>query len=70
MGQHPIKGIPWVFKVAQDIIKIYKDIFTVYNISMKNEEPKLCVNMDCERYPPDWDLKKTPKKIMKMDNNG
>ena len=23
---------------------------------MKNEEPKLCVNMDCERYPPDWDF--------------
>ena len=23
---------------------------------MENEEPKLCVNMDCERYPPDWDF--------------
>ena len=22
---------------------------------MENKEPKLCVNMDCERYPPDWD---------------
>ena len=22
---------------------------------MENEEPKLCVNMDCERYPDDWD---------------
>jgi len=21
---------------------------------METEEPKLCVNMDCERYPPDW----------------
>jgi len=23
---------------------------------MESEEPKLCVNMDCERYPPDWDF--------------
>ena len=23
---------------------------------MENKEPKLCVNMDCERYPPDWDF--------------
>jgi len=23
---------------------------------MNNGEPKLCVNMDCERYPPDWDF--------------
>jgi hypothetical protein len=23
---------------------------------MDNKEPKLCVNMDCERYPPDWDF--------------
>ncbi len=23
---------------------------------MENEEPKLCVNTDCERYPPDWDF--------------
>ena len=23
---------------------------------METEEPKLCVNMDCERYPPDWDF--------------
>ena len=23
---------------------------------MKNEEPKLCVNVDCERYQPDWDF--------------
>ena len=22
----------------------------------ENEEPNLCVNMDCERYPPDWDF--------------
>ena len=23
---------------------------------MDNNKPKLCVNMDCERYPPDWDF--------------
>ena len=23
---------------------------------MEKEEPKLCVNVDCERYPPDWDF--------------
>jgi hypothetical protein len=23
---------------------------------MENEQPKLCENMDCERYPPDWDF--------------
>ena len=23
---------------------------------MDNNETKLCVNMDCERYPPDWDF--------------
>ena len=23
---------------------------------MENKEPKLCINMDCERYPPDWDF--------------
>ena len=23
---------------------------------MENKEPKLCVNMDCERYPPDWNF--------------
>ena len=28
---------------------------------MENEEPKLCVNMDCERYPPDWDFEKDTK---------
>ena len=22
---------------------------------MENHKPKLCVNTDCERYPPDWD---------------
>ena len=22
----------------------------------KEKEPKLCVNMDCERYPPDWNF--------------
>ena len=38
---------------------------------MENEEPKLCVNMDCERYPDlTGILKKIQKKIMKMDNNG
>lgn len=23
---------------------------------MENHKPKLCVNTDCERYPPDWDF--------------
>ena len=23
---------------------------------METDMPKLCVNMDCERYPPDWDF--------------
>ena len=23
---------------------------------MENKEPILCINMDCERYPPDWDF--------------
>jgi hypothetical protein len=23
---------------------------------MESNESKLCVNMDCERYPPDWDF--------------
>jgi hypothetical protein len=22
---------------------------------MENKEPKLCMNTDCERFPPDWD---------------
>jgi hypothetical protein len=25
---------------------------------MENEEPSLCVNTYCERYPPDWDFEK------------
>ncbi len=23
---------------------------------MENEQSTLCMNMDCERYPPDWDF--------------
>ena len=23
---------------------------------MDNKQPKVCVNMDCERYPPDWNF--------------
>lgn len=23
---------------------------------METDKPRLCVNMDCERYPPDWDF--------------
>ena len=28
---------------------------------METKEHKLCVNMDCERYPPDWDFEEERK---------
>ena len=34
---------------------------------MENEEPKLCVNMDCERYPPDWDFEKDTEETYQED---
>ena len=31
-------------------------MFLIYYIMENKENTKLCVNMDCERYPPDWDF--------------
>ena len=34
---------------------------------MENEEPKLCVNMDCERYPDDWDFEEDTEETYQED---
>ena len=34
---------------------------------MENKEPKLCVNMDCERYPPDWDFEEDTEETYQED---
>jgi len=34
---------------------------------MENEEPKLCVNMDCERFPPDWDFEEDTEETYQED---
>lgn len=39
----------------EDNIKESHEIFIICP-PMENEQPKLCVNTDCERYPPDWDF--------------
>ena len=34
---------------------------------MENKEPELCVNMDCERYPPDWDFEEDTEETYQED---
>jgi hypothetical protein len=34
---------------------------------MENEEPKLCVNMDCERYQENWDFEEDTEETYQED---
>ena len=42
-------------------------MFLIYYIMENIEVTKLCVNMDCERYPPDWDFEEDNEETYQED---
>ena len=42
-------------------------MFLIYYIMENIEVTKLCVNMDCERYPPDWDFEEDTEETYQED---
>ena len=55
-------------KLSPNSKKIYTDdCETVFRQNVEEEVVKLCVNMDCERYPPDWDFEEDTEETYQED---